>query len=81
MKIVDLKTYVVDPHGPGGRNWIFVKLIADNGIEGIGEAFDVPFSPHGVARLIETTGERFIIGADPFKIESMWRRIYASGYD
>jgi 2-dehydro-3-deoxyphosphogalactonate aldolase len=81
MKIVDLKTYIVDPHGPGGRNWVFVKLITDNGIEGIGEAFDVPFNPHVVAQLIETTGERFIIDTDPFKIETMWRTIYASGYD
>jgi galactonate dehydratase len=81
MKIVDLKTYAVDPHGPGGRNWIFVKLVTDDGIEGIGEAFDVPFSPRAVVPLIETTGERFVIGTDPFDIESMWRRIYASGYD
>jgi galactonate dehydratase len=81
LKIVDLKTFVVDPHGPGGRNWVFVKLITSDGIQGIGEAFDVPFNPHAVARLIQTTGERFIIGSDPFKIELMWRKIYASGYD
>jgi galactonate dehydratase len=81
MKIIDLKTFVVDPHGPGGRNWIFVKLITDAGITGIGEAFDIPFNPHAVAKLIETTGERFIINSDPFKIEAMWRKIYASGYD
>jgi len=81
VKITDLKTYVVDPHGPGGRNWIFVKLVTDSGIEGIGEAFDIPFSPHGVVKLIETIGDRFIINSDPFKIESMWRTIYASGYD
>ena len=42
MKVQDMKTYVVDPHGPGGRNWIFVKLITDNGIVGIGEAYDSP---------------------------------------
>jgi galactonate dehydratase len=81
LKIVNLKTYVVDPHGFGGRNWVFVKLTTDNGIEGIGEAFDVPFSPHLTAKLIESTGERFIIDCDPFKIETMWRSIYASGYD
>ena len=81
MKIVDMKTYIVDPHGPGGSNWVFVKLITDNGIEGIGEAYDVPFSPQVVAQLIQSTGERFVIDADPFKIESLWRKIYASGYD
>jgi 2-dehydro-3-deoxyphosphogalactonate aldolase len=81
MKIVNLKTYVVDPHGFGGRNWLFVKLKTDDGIEGIGEAFEIPFNPHVAARLIESTGERFVIDADPFKIESMWRKIYTSGYD
>lgn len=81
MKIIDLKTYVVDPHGPGGRSWVFVKLKTDDGIEGWGEAFDVPFNPHVVAKLIETVGERFVVNSDPFKIETMWRKIYASGYD
>jgi galactonate dehydratase len=81
MKIVDLKTYIVDPHGPGGTNWVFVKLTTDNGIEGIGEVYDVPFDPHAVVKLVESTGERFIVDADPFKTESLWRKIYASGYD
>jgi len=81
MKITDLKTYIVDPHGPGGTNWVFVKLTTDNRIEGIGEVYDVPFDPHAVVKLVESTGERFIIDADPFKTESLWRKIYASGYD
>ncbi|NLE08796.1 MAG: mandelate racemase/muconate lactonizing enzyme family protein [Dehalococcoidales bacterium] len=81
MKITDVKTYVVDPHGPGGRNWVFVKLITDSGIEGIGEAYDVPFNPQLVAKLIESVAERFVIGTDPFQIETLWRSIYASGYD
>jgi galactonate dehydratase len=81
MKIVDLKTYVVDPHGFGGRNWVFVKLTTSDGIEGFGEAFEIPFDPHAAAKLIEATGERFVIGSSPFDIESMWRNIYASGYD
>ena len=79
MKIVDLKTYVVDPHGPGGRNWIFVKLVTNNNIEGIGEAFDVPFSPQAVVKLIETTGERFIHRYGPFQHRIDVAHIYASG--
>ncbi len=81
MKIAELKTYVVDPHGFGGRNWVFVALTTDEGIKGVGEAFEIPFNPHAVAKLIESIGQRFVIGSDPFNIESMWRRIYASGYD
>lgn len=83
MKIIELKTYVVEVPPPhrGGQNWVFVKLITDNGIDGIGEAYDVPFDPHAIVPLIQTTGERFVINTDPFKIEHLWRRIYASGYD
>ena len=82
MKIVDIKTYVVRTPPPhrGGLNWIFLKLTTDGGIEGIGEAFDVPFQPKTVVRLIEDVGERHVIGSDPFKIERLWRIIYSSGY-
>ncbi len=83
MKIADLKIYVVEipPPGRGGRNWVFVKLITDNGIAGIGEAYDIPFAPQAIVHLIQTMGERFVIDADPFKTESLWRKIYAFGYD
>ncbi len=39
MKIKDLKTYVVGNPPPhfGDRHFIFLKLTADNGIEGFGE--------------------------------------------
>ena len=39
MKIVDVETFLVEniPPYQGGRRWLFVKLITDEGIEGIGE--------------------------------------------
>ncbi|RKU36693.1 isomerase, partial [Candidatus Poribacteria bacterium] len=39
MKIAEVQTYLVDVPPPhwGGRRWIFVKLITDEGIEGAGE--------------------------------------------
>jgi len=83
MKIADLKTYLV--RNPTNRHipekWIFVKLITDNGIEGIGEVYGVPFNPQIVLELIKSVAERFVIDTDPFQIERMWRGIYASGYD
>jgi galactonate dehydratase len=83
VKIIDLKVYVVGVPPPfhGGANWIFLKLITDNGLDGIGEAYDIPFKPQVVAELIKATGDRFVIGSDPFKTESLWRKIYASGFD
>lgn len=83
MKIVDMKTFLVGnpPPSRGGTKWIFVKLITDNGIEGIGECYAVPLNPQVVPALIQSVVDRFLINADPFKIEDMWRKIYYSGYD
>jgi galactonate dehydratase len=36
MKITDIKTFLV---GAGGRNWVYVKVLTDQGIYGIGEAY------------------------------------------
>ena len=82
MKIVDVKTFVVGNPPPhfGGRYFIFVKLVTDGGIEGIGEVYSVPFHPHVVARMIEDVCARHVVGADPFKIERLWRIVYSSGY-
>ncbi len=82
MKITDVKTYVVENPPPhhGGFYWVFLKLTADDGVEGLGEAYCVPFHPHTVAKMIEDVGERYVIGSDPFKIERLWRIIYSSGY-
>ncbi len=82
MKIADVKTYAVanPPPHHGGPYWIFVKLTTDNGIEGFGEAYGVPFSPSKVTQLIEDVVVRDVIGWDPFRIERLWRDIYSSGY-
>ena len=82
MTIRDVKTYVVENPPPhfGGRYWVFVKLVTNNGIEGIGEAYSVPFHPRIVAQMIEDVAERCVIGSDPFKIERLWRVVYSSGY-
>ncbi|MBM3597713.1 MAG: mandelate racemase/muconate lactonizing enzyme family protein [Alphaproteobacteria bacterium] len=82
MKIVDLKTFVVGNPPPqfGGRYFIFLKLKTDNGIEGLGEVYGATFGPHTVARMIEDVVQRHVIGADPFRIERLWRNIYGRGY-
>jgi galactonate dehydratase len=82
MKITDVKTFVVGVPPPhfGGRYWIFLKLTTDAGVGGYGEVYSVPFHPHIVARMIEDICARKVIGADPFQIEQLWRRIYSSGY-
>jgi len=39
----------------------------------------VPFHPDKVTQLIEDVVERYVIGWEPFKIESLWRILYSSG--
>ena len=82
MKIKDIKTWAVGNPPPhfGGPYFIFLKLTTDNGIDGYGEVYGVPFHPHKTTQLIEDVAQRHVIGMDPFKIETMWRIVYSSGY-
>ncbi len=82
MKIADVKTFVVGNPPPhfGGRYFVFLKLVTDNGIEGVGEVYAATFGPHVVARMIEDVCARHVIGSDPFRIERLWRNVYGSGY-
>lgn len=83
MKISDAKTFVVANPPPhfGGRYFIFVKLITADNIEGIGEVYAATFSPHVIAEMIEDVCARHVIGADPFAIEALYRKVYGSGYN
>lgn len=82
MEIASAKTFVVANPPPhfGGRYFIFVKLTTKCGVEGIGEVYCATFGPHVVASMIEDVCERSVIGADPFGIEALWRRVYSRGY-
>jgi len=82
LKIRELKTFIVGnpPPQAGGRYFIFLKLVTDNGIEGIGEVYNATFAPEVVARMIEDVFEHHVEGMDPFRIETLWRNVYGRGY-
>jgi galactonate dehydratase len=82
VKLTDIKTFVVGNPPPhfGGQYFVFVKLITDTGVSGIGEAYCVPFEPHLVAKMIEDVFARYAAGNDPHDIETLWRRVYSSGF-
>jgi len=82
MKLTDIKTFVVGnppPHN-GGRYFVFVKLTTDGHVDGVGEAYCVPFDPHLVARMLEDVFARYLKNRDPHDIESLWRRVYSAGF-
>ncbi|MEO5632290.1 mandelate racemase/muconate lactonizing enzyme family protein [Gaiella sp.] len=82
MVIAKLETFVVGNPSPGfgGKYFIFLKLTTDDGIEGIGEVYTATFGPHVVTQMIEDVCGRHVIGADPFRIERLWRDVYGQGY-
>lgn len=82
MKISDVRAYPVKSPtaGRGGPGFLFVKLTTDSGVEGIGEIYCIAFSPFVGASMAEDVCDRLVIGADPFKIERLWRVVYSSGY-
>ena len=82
MKITGLKTFVVGNPNPGigGRYYLFLKLLTDQGIEGLGEVYASTFGPKTVVRMIEEVFDQHVQGADPFRIERLWREVYARGY-
>ena len=54
--------------------------MTDSGVVGYGEAYSLPFHPQVVEKMIADVCQRYVVGADPFRIEWMWRQIYSAGY-
>ena len=82
MKITDVKTFVVGnpPPGFGGRYFVFIKLITDEGIEGLGEVYNLPYHPSVVEHMVRDVVERCVVGKDPYDTERIWRSVYGSGF-
>jgi galactonate dehydratase len=70
MKITEIKTFVV---GNPWKNWVFVKVLTDEGLTGIGEA-TMGLSSVGESQLKELG--RFLIGEDPLHPERIWQKMY-----
>jgi len=82
MKLSDLEVFVVGnpPPRKGGRYFIIVKLTTACGITGVGEVYAATFGPHVVTGMVRDVFERHFLGADPHRIEHLWRLTYGSGY-
>ena len=82
MRIDSFETFVVGnpPPHKGGRYFVFVKLVTDDGLVGHGEVYAATFSPTVVAAMIDDVCQRHVVGTDPHHLERLWRRVYGRGY-
>jgi galactonate dehydratase len=71
MKITDIQSYGVNL---GGGNHVFVKVISDEHIYGIGEAYRV--GPDTATVAVIDDFKNWLIGEDPFRVEHLWRLMY-----
>ena len=76
MKIVDVKSYVL---GTAWRNLTFVRVITDEGVEGVGEVRMVNHTDALSGYLAEAM-PRYVIGHDPANIEDLVQRMYRNDY-
>lgn len=70
MKISHMCTYLVN----AGRNYVFVKVVTDEGLEGIGEAYSCGPDEAVVATIHDF--EEWLVGEDPRHIEFLWQKLY-----
>jgi galactonate dehydratase len=71
MRITELQTIVV---GNPWKNWVFVKVLTDEGLAGLGEATGGLSTKPGEAEVHELA--RFVVGEDPRHPERIWQRMY-----
>ncbi len=76
MKITEIRTHVL---GTAWRNLTFVRVLTDEGLEGVGE---VRMLNHTDALLgyLEEAAPNHLIGQDPTAIEALVQRMYRNDY-
>lgn len=72
MKIASIETYLARL---GSRNIPFVRVLTDEGIHGVGEAYSVG-PDRATVEAIADLGE-WLVGRDPLDIEGLWQLMYA----
>lgn len=75
MKITEVKTILTSPN----QNYLFVKVMTDSGIYGVGDA-SLNGREQTVADLINTYLASLLIGRDPGQIEDFWHLVYCGTY-
>jgi galactonate dehydratase len=72
LKITSVETFIA---GLDRRNYLFVRVQTDEGINGIGEAYSC--GPDEATAAVIADFETWLIGKDPRDIEALWHLMYA----
>jgi galactonate dehydratase len=75
MKITKIETFICHAYR---TNWVFVKVMTDMGIHGIGEA-TLEMRELTVAAAVNELN-RYLVGKDPHDIEAFWHDNYRDAY-
>ena len=78
MKITDVRCTVVAVPRPGGgahRNWIFIHVDTDEGLQGVGEA-TTEYHELAIKAHVESELKPRLLGLDPTDIERVWQLGY-----
>jgi galactonate dehydratase len=84
VKVTGIETLLLDnvPNYRGGRKWLFIRLTTDEGIVGLGERVTGGVTDlTAQVALLEHLAEQFVIGENPFNIERIWQRMFATPHD
>jgi galactonate dehydratase len=72
VKITSMETYLTRL---GSRNVPFVRVLTDDGIHGVGEAYSVGPDRATVKAIADLS--EWLVGRDPLDIEGLWQLMYA----
>lgn len=75
MKITEVKTILTSPN----QNYLFVKIVTDSGLYGVGDA-SLNGREQTVAALIDGYLAHMLVGRDPLQIEDFWQLVYRGSY-
>jgi L-alanine-DL-glutamate epimerase-like enolase superfamily enzyme len=84
IKITGMNILVIDniPPYSGQRKWLIIQIKTNQGIIGLGERPTggvINLKPQ--ISLLQDLFNRYIIGQNPFDIEKLWQKLYASVHD
>jgi galactonate dehydratase len=74
MRVASARVYLIEIDG---RRPVILEVTTDEGVTGLGEAaVAYGAGATAAAAMVKELAERFLLGADPFRIEDIWSQMY-----